>query len=142
MEGLSPDGSFRKGNFMFKRLLGCVREFKKPTVLTLIFIVAESIIETLIPFITADLVNKIQAGTELTEVIKTGAVLIVMAFASLTCGGTAGYCCAKASAGFAKNLRHDLYARISDFSFENVDKFSSASLVTRMTTDVQNVQMS
>ena len=127
---------------MFKRLLGCVREFKKPTVLTLIFIVAESIIETLIPFITADLVNKIQAGTELTEVIKTGAVLIVMAFASLTCGGTAGYCCAKASAGFAKNLRHDLYARISDFSFENVDKFSSASLVTRMTTDVQNVQMS
>ena len=127
---------------MFKRLLGCVREFKKPTVLTLIFIVAESIIETLIPFITADLVNKIQAGTELTEVIKTGAVLIVMAFASLTCGGVAGYCCAKASAGFAKNLRHDLYARISDFSFENVDKFSSASLVTRMTTDVQNVQMS
>jgi ATP-binding cassette subfamily B protein len=127
---------------MLKRLLGCVREFKKPTVLTLIFIVAESIIETLIPFITADLVNKIQAGTELTEVIKTGVVLIVMAFASLACGGTAGYCCAKASAGFAKNLRHDLYARISDFSFENVDKFSSASLVTRMTTDVQNVQMS
>ena len=127
---------------MFKRLLGCVREFKKPTVLTLIFIVAESIIETLIPFITADLVNKIQAGTELTEVIKTGVVLIVMAFASLACGGTAGYCCAKASAGFAKNLRHDLYARISDFSFENVDKFSSASLVTRMTTDVQIVQMS
>ena len=127
---------------MLKRLLGCVREFKKPTVLTLIFIVAESIIETLIPFITADLVNKIQAGTALSEVIKTGAVLIVMAFASLACGGTAGYCCAKASAGFAKNLRHDLFARISDFSFENVDKFSSASLVTRMTTDVQNVQMS
>ena len=127
---------------MLKRLLGCVREFKKPTILTLIFIVAESIIETLIPFITADLVNKIQAGTELTEVIKTGALLIVMAFASLACGGTAGYCCAKASAGFAKNLRHDLYVRINDFSFENVDKFSSASLVTRMTTDVQNVQMS
>ena len=139
----SPSAAFfGKDGFMFKRLLGCVREFKKPTVLTLIFIVAESIIETLIPFITADLVNKIQAGTELTEVIKTGVVLIVMAFASLACGGTAGYCCAKASAGFAKNLRHDLYARISDFSFENVDKFSSASLVTRMTTDVQNVQMS
>ena len=127
---------------MLKRLLGSVREFKKPTILTLIFIVAESIIETLIPFITASLVNKIQAGTALSEVIKTGVVLIVMAFASLACGGIACYCCAKASAGFAKNLRHDLYTRISDFSFENVDKFSSASLVTRMTTDVQNVRMS
>ena len=127
---------------MLKRLLGCVREFKKPTILTLIFIVAESIIETLIPFITADLVNKIQAQVELSAVIKTGIVLAVMAFASLACGGIAGFCCARASAGFAKNLRHDLYERVGNFSFENVDKFSSTSLVTRMTTDVQNVQMS
>ena len=127
---------------MLKRLLGCVREFKKPTILTLIFIVGESIIETLIPFITADLVNKIQAGAALEEVIQTGIVLAIMAFASLACGGIAGFCCAKASSGFAKNLRHDLYDRIGSFSFENVDKFSSTSLVTRMTTDVQNVQMS
>ncbi len=127
---------------MLKRLLGCVREFKKPTILTLIFIVGEAIIETLIPFITADLVNKIQAGAALEEVIKTGIVLALMAFASLACGGVAGFCCARASAGFAKNLRHDLYHRINSFSFENVDKFSSTSLVTRMTTDVQNVQMS
>ena len=127
---------------MLKRLLGCVREFKKPTILTLIFIVCESIIETLIPFITADLVNKIQAGTPLTDVIQTGILLVIMAFASLACGGVAGFCCARASAGFAKNLRHDLYDRIGAFSFENVDKFSSGSLVTRMTTDVQNVQMS
>ena len=127
---------------MLKRLLGCVREFKKPTILTLIFIIGESIIETLIPFITADLVNKIQAGAALEEVIKTGIVLAIMAFASLACGGIAGFCCARASSGFAKNLRHDLYDRINAFSFENVDKFSSTSLVTRMTTDVQNVQMS
>ena len=127
---------------MLKRLLGSVREFKKPTILTLIFIVGEAIIETLIPFITADLVNKIQAGAALEEVIQTGIVLAIMAFASLACGGIAGFCCARASSGFAKNLRHDLYDRIGSFSFENVDKFSSTSLVTRMTTDVQNVQMS
>ena len=127
---------------MFKRLLGCVREFKKPTILTLVFITAEAIIETLIPFVTAGLVNKISAGVAITEVIRLGILLIVMAFCSLACGGIAGFCCAKASAGFAKNLRHDLYARINDFSFENIDKFSSTSLVTRMTTDVQNVQMS
>ena len=132
----------RKGSTMFKRLLGCVREFKKPTILTLIFITAEAVIETLIPFITASLVNKIQAGAALAEVIQIGALLIVMAFASLACGGIAGFCCARASAGFARNLRHDLYGRIGAFSFENVDKFSSTSLVTRMTTDVQNVQMS
>ena len=133
---------------MLKRLLGCVREFKKPTILTLIFIVAESIIETLIPFVTADLVNKIKAsaaladGSGLDAVYKTGVLLAVMACCSLACGGIAGYCCARASSGFAKNLRHDIYDRIGAFSFENVDKFSSTSLVTRMTTDVQNVQMS
>ncbi|MBR7181928.1 MAG: ABC transporter ATP-binding protein, partial [Clostridia bacterium] len=127
---------------MLKKLLGCVREYKKPTILTLIFIIGESIIETFIPFITADLVNKIKAGEELTVVIWTGVLLAVMACASLACGGIAGFCCARASAGFARNLRHDIYDKIGAFSFENVDKFSSSSLVTRMTTDVQNVQMS
>ena len=127
---------------MFKRLLQCVREYKKPTVLTLIFIVGEAIIETLIPFITADLVNQIKAGAELSVVAKRGALLAVMACVSLACGGIAGFCCARASAGFAKNVRHDLYAQVGAFSFENIDKFSTSSLVTRMTTDVQNVQMS
>ena len=127
---------------MLKRLLRCVREFKKPTVLTLIFIVGESVIETLIPFITANLVNQIKAGAALPEVIKVGAVLAVMACLSLACGGIAGFCCARAAAGFGKNVRHDLYEKIGDFSFENIDKFSTSSLVTRMTTDVQNVQMS
>ena len=127
---------------MFKRLLGCVREYKKPTVLTLIFIVGEAIIETLIPFITADLVNKIKEGAPLDRVIMTGVILAVMACCSLACGGIGGVCCARASAGFAKNVRHDLYERIGAFSFENIDKFSTSSLVTRMTTDVQNLQMS
>ncbi len=127
---------------MLKRLFQCVREYKKPTILTLIFIVGESIIETLIPFITADLVNRIDAGESLTVVAQRGVLLAVMAFASLACGGIAGVCCARASAGFAKNLRHDLYEQVGAFSFGNVDKFSATSLVTRMTTDVQNVQMS
>ena len=115
---------------MLKRLLACVREFKKPTILTLIFIVGESIIETLIPFITASLVNQIQAGVPLIDVIKTGILLAVMAFCSLACGGIAGFCCARAASGFARNLRHDLYDRVGSFSFENVDKFSTSSLDT------------
>ena len=127
---------------MFKRLFGCVREYKKPTILTLIFIVGESIIETMIPFVTANLVNQIKAGAELRDVILRGVLLAVLAFASLACGATAGVCSARAASGFAKNLRHDLYDCVGAFSFGNVDKFSSSSLVTRMTTDVQNVQMS
>ena len=127
---------------MLKRLLRSVREFKTPTIITLIFIVGESIIETLIPFITANLVNRIKGGAALGEVGRIGAVLAVMACLSLACGGIAGFCCARASSGFAKNLRHDLYAKVGEFSFENIDKFSTSSLVTRMTTDVQNVQMS
>ncbi len=127
---------------MLKRLFGCVREYKKPTILTLIFIVGESVIETMIPFVTATLVNEIKAGAQLRDVILRGVLLAVLAFASLACGGIAGVCSARAASGFAKNLRHDLYDCIGAFSFGNVDKFSSSSLVTRMTTDVQNVQMS
>ncbi len=127
---------------MLKRLAGCVREYKKPTLLTLLFITLEAIIECFIPFIASGLVNRIQAGAELRQVLSTGGMLIVMAMLSLCCGGIAGVTCAKASAGFAKNLRHDLFHRIQSFSFENIDKFSSTSLVTRMTTDVANAQMS
>lgn len=126
---------------MIKRLMSCIREYKLPTVLTLIFITGEVVIEALIPFITADLVNKIQVGAELSGVIRTGVILLIMAVISLTCGGTAGFTCAKASAGFAKNLRKDIFRKIQTYSFENIDKFSSSSLVTRMTTDVANVQM-
>ncbi|MBQ9133235.1 MAG: ABC transporter ATP-binding protein [Clostridia bacterium] len=126
---------------MIKRLAACVREYKLPALLTFLFIVFEAIIEAFIPFLTADLVNKIQAGADMSEVYKLGGLLIVMALLSLCCGGTAAVTCAKASAGFAKNLRSDIFGKIQSYSFENIDKFSSTSLVTRMTTDVGNVQM-
>ena len=90
---------------MIKRLAGCVREFKRPTVLTFLFIVGEVIIECFIPFITADLVNRIKAGATVNEILATGALLIALAVSSLCCGGIAGVTCARASAGFAKNVR-------------------------------------
>lgn len=127
---------------MLRRLLKSVREYKAPTFVTLLFIIGEVVIEVFIPFITADLVNNIKAGATVAEIAKTGGVLVVLALLSLACGGVAGYTCAKASAGFAKNLRHDLFTKVQSYSFENIDKFSSASLVTRLTTDVQNVQIS
>ncbi|MBP3706926.1 MAG: ABC transporter ATP-binding protein [Clostridia bacterium] len=126
---------------MIKRLASCVREYKKPSLLTLGFIVGEVIIECLIPFITADLVNQIKSGVDLSVILQTGLILIGMALLSLTCGGIAAVTCAKASAGFAKNLRHDIFERIQGFSFQNIDRFSSSSLVTRLTTDVTYVQM-
>ena len=125
---------------MLKRLAACVREFKKPTVLTLIFIVGESIIETMIPFITSNLVNDIKGGVVLSQLLRSGGLLLLLAMLSLGCGGAAGAFCAKASAGFARNLRHDVFSRIQRYSFENIDRFSSASLVTRMTTDISNIQ--
>lgn len=126
---------------MFKRLMQCIREYKLPTILTLIFIIGEAIIEAIIPFVTAELVNDIKAGVDMVEIVRIGIFLIIMALLSLACGGTAGFTCAKASAGFAKNVRHDVFKKIQTFTFENIDKFSSSSLVTRMTTDVTNVQM-
>ena len=125
---------------MIKKLLESVREFRKPTVITFILMVFEVFIEVLIPFITADLVNAIKAGAALDSVVKTGLILVGMAFLSLACGSFGGFTCSRASAGFAKNLRHDVFARVQGFSFENIDKFSTASLVTRLTTDIQNVQ--
>ena len=127
---------------MFKRILSCVREFKVPTILTVILMVGEAAIETCIPFITANLVNKLRVGAEMSDVILTGVLLIILAMLSLTCGGFAAVTSAKASAGFAKNLRGEVFSKIQTFSFENIDKFSSSSLVTRMTTDINNAQMS
>ena len=127
---------------MIKKLMACIREYKRPTLLTFLFIVGEVIIECLIPFITANLVNQMKADMEMKTLLTIGISLVVMALVSLCCGGLAGYTSAKASAGFAKNLRHDLFDKIQNFSFQNIDKFSSSSLVTRLTTDVSNVQMS
>ncbi len=127
---------------MIKTLAKSIRENKLPSILTLIFIMAEVIIEVIIPFITADLVNTIKAGAEISEILKTGGMLVAMALLSLACGAIAAKTCADASTGFAKNLRNDMFRKIQSYSFSNIDKFSSTSLVTRLTTDVNNVQMS
>jgi len=127
---------------MIKRLLSCVREYKKLSILTFCLMVGEVLIECLIPFITAELVNRMKGDLEMSRLLTIGITLVLMALVSLCCGGLAGYTSAKASAGFAKNLRHDLFDRIQGFSFRNIDRFSTSSLVTRLTTDVTNVQMS
>ena len=127
---------------MLKRLAKCVREFKLHVILTLLFIVGEAVIEVLIPFITASLINEIKDGAGMPQIVQKGILLAVMALLSLTCGGIAGFTCAKASSGFAKNLRQDIFRKVQTYSFHNIDKFSSTSLVTRMTTDVANVHMS
>ncbi len=127
---------------MTKKLAKSIREYKKPSLLCLIFIVLEAVLECLMPFIIADLVNEVNAGCEMDVILKQGGILLLMAVVSLTCGALAGILSAKASAGFAKNLRHDMFYKVQTYSFENIDKFSSASLVTRMTTDVVHVQMS
>ncbi len=131
---------------MIKKLAKSIREYKKPSVITLILMVGESIIETLIPYLTAVyLINVIQSSGEnidVSYIVKIGILLIAMALISLTCGATAGFTCAKASSGFAKNLRHDIFHKVQSFTFKNIDKFSTSSLVTRLTTDVGNVQMS
>lgn len=129
-----------------KKLAASIREYKKPAIWTIILMVLEVIIEVSIPFITAELINdKVVSGEEaldLGKVLLLGGLLIVLAFISLLCGGIGGYTCAKASSGFSKNLRNDIFNKIQSYSFENIDKFSSASLVTRLTTDASNVQMS
>ena len=126
---------------MIKTLIKSLREFKTASLLSLLLMVGEVFFEVLIPFNTADMVNGIKAGEPMADVVKTGVMLLFMALASLTCGGLGAFTSAKASAGFARNLRRDIFTRVQGFSFENIDKFSTASLVTRMTTDVTNVQM-
>ncbi|MBQ6885395.1 MAG: ABC transporter ATP-binding protein [Clostridia bacterium] len=127
---------------MIKKLAKSIREYKAPSIITMLLMVGEVVIECLIPFITARLVNDIKAGVELTVLLKTGLMLAGLAIVSLCCGGIAAFTCSKASAGFAKNLRHDVFTRIQSFSFHNIDKFSTSSLVTRLTTDITHVQMS
>ncbi len=127
---------------MLKKLAKSIREYKLPSILTFVFITLEAVIECLIPFTTASLINHIEKGIDMPYIFKMGGLLILMAVASLACGGIAGYTCAKASAGFAKNLRGDLFNKVQTYSFENIDRFSATSLVTRMTTDITNVQMS
>ena len=125
---------------MLKRLAKCVKGYTRQTVLTPVFITLEVIIECIIPFITAQLVNTIERDQDMDTIFKFGFILIALAFGSLICGTLSGHFCATATAGFARNLRRDLYYKVQDFSFANIDKFSTPSLVTRLTTDVTNVQ--
>ena len=126
---------------MFRTITRCLREFKKPTVLTILLIMGEAVIEAIIPFVTAKLVDHISTGVEMSYLLKTGLLLVLMTLISLAFGGSAGFTSAKAAAGFAKNVRHDIFARVQTFAFSNIDKFSTSSLVTRLTTDINNVQM-
>jgi ATP-binding cassette subfamily B protein len=126
---------------VIKTFVKCIREYKTPTLLTLFFIILEVFLEVLIPTRTADLVNGIKAGLPMSQVLTMGLILVGMALLSLCCGASAGFLGARASAGFAKNVRGDVFRRIQRFSFENIDKFSTASLVTRLTTDITNVQI-
>lgn len=127
---------------MIKTLSKCVREYKVPSIITPIFIIFEVILEVLIPFFMADIIdNGIDKG-DMDYIWKMGLVLAALAFTSLLFSALAGKYAAVASAGFAKNLRHDMFYKIQNYSFANIDKFSTSSLVTRMTTDVTNVQNS
>lgn len=126
---------------MLKDLMKCVREYKKASLQAPVLVSLEVVMECIIPFIISKLVNEIKAGCELSVIIRYGVILIVMATLSLIFGIGAGNACSTASCGFAKNIRKDMFYNIQNFSFANIDKFSTSSLVTRLTTDISNVQM-
>ena len=125
---------------MIKALIKRVRQYKKKSIITIVFTAAEVVLECIIPFVMAMLIDSIETES-LSTLFAYGTTLLVLAFSSLYCGIMAGRCAATAACGFATNLRHDLYYAIQDFGFEDVDKFSQSSLVTRLTTDVSNTQM-
>ncbi len=126
---------------MIKELAKCIREYKKASILTPIFVSLEVVMECIIPFIIAQLVNRIKDGCEFHTILSYGAVLILMALMSLAFGALSASYCATASCGFARNLRRDLFYKLQTYSFTNIDRFSTSSLITRLTTDTANVQM-
>lgn len=125
---------------MIKTLMKSIREYKKDSIITPLLVSVEVVMECIIPLVIAYLVREIQKGCGIKTILIYGAILTAMAIISLIFGAWAGKTCATASCGFAKNLRKDMYYNIQDFSFENIDKYSTSSLVTRLTTDVTNVQ--
>ena len=125
---------------MLKTLSKSIREYKKDSIMSVIYIVFEVIMECIIPFILANLVNGIRSNIPIGDLFKQGFILVVMAMLSLAFGILAGKKSAVASAGFARNLRKDIFEKVQGFSFENIDSFSNSSLLTRLTTDVTNVQ--
>ncbi|MBF0915195.1 MAG: ABC transporter ATP-binding protein, partial [Atopobium sp.] len=130
--------SFREIAQILSKSIG---EFKRDTILTPVFVMVETILEILIPFRTAALIDTLRAGADLNAILQSGLILAAMAMLSLLFGALSGISVAKASTGFARNLRRDMFRNIQKFSFTTIDAFSSSSLVTRLTTDISNVQM-
>lgn len=125
---------------MIKRLSQCIREYKKDAILSPLYVLVESLLDVAIPFVMAGLIDKgIEAGN-MSMILRYGAILVGFALVALTFGALSGRSCARATAGFARNLRHDMFHHLQVYSFSNIDIFSSAGLVTRLTTDVSNVQ--
>ena len=125
---------------MIKTLMASIRDYKKVTIATPLLVLGEVACEMTIPFLTANLIDTINQGATVAELLPTAGALMLLAVISLAFGAGAGITCSHASCGFAKNLRHDLFYKIQTFSFANIDEFSSSSLVTRLTTDITNVQ--
>ena len=125
---------------MLKTLLAQVKEYKKAAILTPMLVVIEVILEVAIPFLMSMIIDKGINNNDMDAVIKIGIMMLIASFVSLSAGGLAGKYAAKASTGFAKNLRKAMYYNIQNFSFANIDKYSTAGLVTRLMTDVTNVQ--
>ncbi len=125
---------------IMRRLSRSAREYSKYTIATPLLVLGEVACEMMIPFVTADLIDTIKLGATVEQILPTSGLLVLLALVSLAFGAAAGVTCSYASCGFAKNLRRDLFYKIQTFSFENIDTFSSSSLVTRLTTDVTNVQ--
>lgn len=142
--GRKVDGSGEKlGYGQIATTLGkSIREFKRDSLLAPVLVIGEVVIECIIPFITAQLIDKLQRGAGMDEVGLYSLILIALAIVSLACGAGAGVACSIAATGFARNLRHDIFAAVQRFSFSNIDRFSTSSLVTRLTTDTNNVQLS
>ena len=125
---------------MVRTLAASIRNYRLPAIATPLLVLGEVICEMMIPFVTANLIDTIKDGATVSQILPTAGVLVAIALVSLLFGAAAGVTCSYASCGFAKNLRHDLFYKIQAFSFTNIDRFSSSSLVTRLTTDITNVQ--
>ena len=125
---------------IMRNLMKSIRDYKPYTVATPLLVLGEVACEMTIPFVTANLIDTIKVGATVEELLPTSGLLVLLAITSLVFGAAAGITCSHASCGFAKNLRHDLFYKIQTFSFANIDDFSSSSLVTRLTTDITNVQ--
>ncbi|MDD6188898.1 MAG: ABC transporter ATP-binding protein [Clostridiales bacterium] len=128
---------------MVKRIAGCIREFKVYAILAPIFVALECFLEVLIPYLMSKLLDKgiNVPGGDMSQILKYGLIIAGCAIVSLICGACCGVTSSRASVGFARNLRHDMYHKVQEYSFSNIDKFSTASIVTRLTSDVSNVQM-